>query len=199
MPLKRCEHGHFYDPQRHPSCPYCGNVEQRMDPTVAKEGVRPASGGGSQSAGASEPTIRASDERGSMPGAGAAGSADERTVGVIRKKTGMDPVVGWLVCVEGPDKGRDFRIKTENNAVGRSRTMDIAISGDDSISRDRHAIVTYEPRSGKFLITPGDARGLVYVNDEVLSSTRELSALDAIEMGETRLLFVPFCGEGFSW
>ena len=54
---------------------------------------------------------------------------DEVTVALVSKSSGIDPVCGWLVCVEGPDKGRDFRIKTERNFIGRSTSMDIVISG----------------------------------------------------------------------
>ncbi len=51
---------------------------------------------------------------------------------------GIDAVVGWLVCVHGRNRGRDYRIRSENNTVGRSENMDICISGDDLISRERH-------------------------------------------------------------
>ncbi|WP_424766536.1 hypothetical protein [Paenibacillus sp. sgz302251] len=30
---------------------------------------------------------------------------------------GIDPVVGWLVCVEGPHKGNDFRLHSERNLL----------------------------------------------------------------------------------
>ena len=47
------------------------------------------------------------------------GAGEGRTVGLIRKRTGLDPVVGWLVCIAGPDKGRDYRIHSERNFLGR--------------------------------------------------------------------------------
>lgn len=30
-----------------------------------------------------------------------------KTVGVFQKNMKIEPVVGWLICVEGPEKGRD--------------------------------------------------------------------------------------------
>ena len=116
--------------------------------------------------------------------------ADERRV---------DPIVGWLVCVEGPDRGRDFRIKPEKNFIGRSTAMDICISGDPRISRDNHAVVAFEPRNIEFRLYAGDARGLVYLNGNMVDAPVVLSAFDNIELGDSKLLFVPFCGERFRW
>jgi pSer/pThr/pTyr-binding forkhead associated (FHA) protein len=107
--------------------------------------------------------------------------------------------VGWLVCVEGPDRGRDYRIHTERNYIGRAPTMDIAITGDPAISRDNHAVLSYNPKRHTFRLAPGESRGIVYLNDEEVDSTIELQPYDRIELGETKLLFVPFCGERFVW
>ena len=43
---------------------------------------------------------------------------------------GFTPVVGWLVCTEGPDRGHDYRIRTGYNHIGRAEHMDICIRGD---------------------------------------------------------------------
>ena len=73
-------------------------------------------------------------------------SAQNKTVGYYHKKVGIDPVVGWLLCVDGPEKGRDYRIRSGRNSIGRAENMDICISGDSSISRERHAIIAYDPK-----------------------------------------------------
>jgi hypothetical protein len=39
----------------------------------------------------------------------------------------------------------------------------------------------------------------VYLNDEEVTLAVELNPYDRIELGESTLLFVPFCGAGFSW
>ena len=121
------------------------------------------------------------------------------TVSVVRKKTGIDPVVGWIVCVEGPDKGRDFRIRSEKNSVGRSDTMDISISGDETISRSDHAFIVYDPKRNIFRIQAGLSRGLVYLNDEEVISSDSLKPYDTINLGDSTFIFVPFCGEEFQW
>jgi hypothetical protein len=111
----------------------------------------------------------------------------------------IDPIVGWLVCVGGPDCGRDYRIKAEKNFIGRSTTMDICISGDQRISRENHAIVAFDPRNVEFRLYTGDARGLVYLNGHMVDTPTVLQPYDSIEVGGSRLLFVPFCSDRFQW
>ncbi len=124
---------------------------------------------------------------------------DQVTIPMVKKDSGIDPVCGWLVCIEGPDKGRDFRIKTERNFIGRGASMDIVIAGDDSISRENHGSITFDPRTLKFTISTGEGRGLLYLNQKVVESAKALKSYDLVEVGETKLLFLPFCTEKFSW
>jgi len=123
----------------------------------------------------------------------------DATVGVVRKKMGLNPVVGWLVCIEGPEKGRDYRIRSERNFVGRDPKMDICIGGDDAISHENHAVISFNPKKNSYLLAPGAGRGIIYLNDEEVATPTELKAYDSIEMGQTKLLFVPFCDERFKW
>jgi hypothetical protein len=37
-----------------------------------------------------------------------------------------------MVCLEGPDRGRDFRLHAEKNFIGRSPGMDVCILSDDT-------------------------------------------------------------------
>jgi len=107
--------------------------------------------------------------------------------------------VGWLVCVEGADKGRDYRIRSEKNFIGRSEKMDIQISGDETISRENHAVVSFNPKNNAFKIHPGDGRGIVYLNGDDVDTPQELKPFDTVELGQTKLMFMPFCGERFQW
>jgi hypothetical protein len=121
------------------------------------------------------------------------------TVAMVRKKMGIDPVVGWLVCVEGPEKGRDYRIRSERNGIGRGADMAICIQGDEAISRENHAYISFNPRKASFRIAPGDSRGMTYLNGEEVDVPMPLKPYDRIELGQTHLLFVPFCSESFNW
>jgi hypothetical protein len=112
---------------------------------------------------------------------------------------GADPVTGWLVCVLGPDRGRDYRIKIEKNFIGRSPSMDIAIQNDESISRERHAVVAFDPKKQAFWLAPGETAGLVYLNGELVQAPVQLKEHDTIELGNSKLVFIPFCGARYQW
>ncbi len=185
MSMKRCDNGHYFDANKYSTCPSCGIQDLDINATVIHR-VPPATpnAAGSQ-------TVR----REAVPTAGEPGV----TVGVFHKKIGIDPVVGWLVCIEGTDKGRDFRIRSERNAIGRAGNMDICINGDDTISREKHAFISYNPRKNSFLLMPGESRGIIYLNDDEVAAPIPLKAFDVIELGQTKLLFVPFCGDQFQW
>jgi hypothetical protein len=187
MALERCRQGHYYDPGMHTTCPHCGVPDLDLGRTVPR---RPAS---EFATGTSE--VRTQPRDAPAPG----GSEPGVTVGVMREKIGIDPVVGWLVCVEGPDKGMDYRIRAENNSIGRSEQMRICIDGDDSVSRDNHALISFDPKSNLFTLVPGLAKGLVYLNEQAVFTPQPLHPFSKIQLGKTMLLFVPLCGELFQW
>jgi hypothetical protein len=179
MALKRCENGHYFDPAKHTTCPSCGVQNINFEPTKKKDDL------GLADTQASPSPLRA--------------GGDGKTVSLIHKRAGIDPVVGWLVCVEGADRGRDYRIRSEKNFIGRAESMDVAIRGDDTVSRENHAVVSFNPKAKQFKLHPGESRGLVYLNGEEVDQPSLLKAGDHIEVGQTKLLFVPLCGDTFTW
>ena len=193
--MKRCTNGHYYDETKHSLCPHCGvNIDLNLGVTMPK---RPVSGGGSDGRSELGKTVAKIPE--ALRNNSASPPNEGKTVAVFRKQMGMDPVVGWLVCIEGPDKGKDYRIRSERNFIGRSDKMDICIASDEAISRENHAIVSYSPKKRQFRVYSGESRGLVYLNDEEVITADELKAYDVIELGKTKLMFIPFCGEQFEW
>ena len=113
-----------------------------------------------------------------------------------------EPVVGWLIAVGGPSFGQSFKIISGNNTVGRKTSNDIVIAGDMCVSREKHAIVVYEPRSREFFIEPGNGgSGLLYVNGSMIRASVPLKKGDIVELGEggTKLMLIPLCGPDFSW
>lgn len=193
MPMKRCEQGHYFDADKHTMCPACGVPDLDLGKT------RPLGHSPSQP----EATWRspAMDEGKTVRhDTNRVGPRDSgETVALVRKKAGIDPVVGWLICIDGADKGRDYRIRSEKNFIGRSEKMDIQISGDETISRENHAVVSYNPKNDSFKVHPGDGRGMVYLNGNDVDTPQELKPYDTIEIGQTKLAFIPFCGEKFQW
>lgn len=116
-----------------------------------------------------------------------------------RMPTGVDPVVGWLVCVEGPERGRDYRLHAGRNFVGRSPQMHIALTGDTTVSREKHCVVVYDPRANAFRVAPGESASLTYRNGTSVDVPTALAPYDRIEVGKTVLLFLPLCSDRFSW
>lgn len=111
-----------------------------------------------------------------------------------------DPVVGWLVVVEGPGKGSSIEIGIGANAIGREKSQKLRIDfGDQHISREKHAILIFDPRSSRFFIQSGDVRNLTYIGDDLVLSPTELKGGETILVGQTKLRFVAFCGPEFGW
>jgi len=195
MNLVRCENGHFYDSDLYAECPHCGGQNRHDEVTVALTQAAT-----DDSVTQAQVSTSLTDAVKQATGAKInAGGDDSVTVGYYDKTLGVEPVVGWLVCVEGKNIGADFRLKSGRNFIGRAVTMDVAISGDETVSRDRHAIIVYEPKSHTFLVQAGDSKELCYLNDKVVLTAAELFCNDVLTVGATKLMFFPCCNEKFNW
>ncbi|MCR4890815.1 MAG: FHA domain-containing protein [Lachnospiraceae bacterium] len=199
MEMRKCPRGHYYDASIHADCPYCSDVNGGSA-TLPLENM----GGG----GFGSPTIplRAPandlDDGKTLPLGAAYNNADQdegRTVALIKEDKGIDPVVGWLVCVDGKEKGRDYRIHSDNNFIGRSDRMDICIRGDETISRTNHAIISFDIQENAFFFSPGDGRAIVRVNDKAIFQTVEIKSHDRVTIGKSVFEFIPFCDGKFVW
>jgi len=111
----------------------------------------------------------------------------------------IKPVCGWLVCISGPRQGKDYKIVSGKNFVGRGDDMDIQILGDNEISRRNHAVLVFDPKKKETVLLPGDANGLVYLNENAVYTPMTLKPYDKIELGKSVFVFVSFCGQNFMW
>lgn len=109
------------------------------------------------------------------------------------------PVCSWIVCISGPRQGKDYKIKAGKNFVGRADDMDIQILGDNQISRRNHGVIVFDSKKKETVLLPGDSNGIVYLNDAAVYMPMTLNAYDTIEMGESKFVFIPFCGDNFMW
>lgn len=109
------------------------------------------------------------------------------------------PLTGWLVCIEGAEMGKDYRIHEEYNYIGRSPKMDICIAGDGSVSWERHAIIAYDREERMFFFAPSSGGSIVRHNGRAVLNNVELKAGDQLKIGNSTFMFVPFCGENFQW
>lgn len=200
MSMVRCPADeHFYDDEKYEDCPYCrrtviGDTQIRgRDPeektrlltSRRKDGPAVA---GSDDAG--EPKTRVIWGK-SKP---AAEEAETSSAEVAA------PAVGWLVVVDGPGKGADFRLSPGMNRIGRGADQDVSLNfGDASVSSSDHATIIYDYRHNRFYIKHGSGKNLTYLNDDVVMESVDLEPYSRIRIGDTELIFVPFCGERFTW
>ena len=111
----------------------------------------------------------------------------------------IKPVCGWIVCVSGPRQGKDYKVVSGKNFIGRADDMNIQILGDNGISRRNHAVIVFDPKKKETVLLPGDSNGLVYLNENAVYVPTPLSPYDKVEMGNSVFVFVPFCGNNFMW
>ena len=110
----------------------------------------------------------------------------------------LDPVVGWLVCVEGSLRGTDWRIHAGYNYIGRE-VGDIHIQSDSQISREKHAMLAYHNKNRTYYVGPAEGRNIIELNGEPVFNATRLNRHDIITIGGTKLMFVPLCDEEFVW
>lgn len=169
MSITLCEHGHYYDNRKYESCPYCGR--NRRNETVEEETQR-------------------LDPR-SM-------EAGQDTVSVWRNEGPTPYVTGWLVCVEGSAKGRDYRLHSGVNRIGRSPVMDVCIENDPQVTRDNHCSVIYDHKSNSFFLMPSVGT-LIYKNGRMVMENVPFSSGEQVQVGGNLLELVAFCAGDKKW
>ncbi len=111
-----------------------------------------------------------------------------------------DPVVGWVVIIDGPGKGIGLQIGSGQNTLARGHQARVQIDfGDHEISRESHSIITYDPKHNNYYIQPGLGTNLTYLGEEPVLSPTMLSHGSRIVIGSTTLRFIALCDDSFSW
>ncbi len=111
-----------------------------------------------------------------------------------------DPVVGWLVVIDGPGKGCAVRLGNGQNSIGRGEGSRARLDfGDNLISRNDHAMLTYDPRGNRFFIQQGSGVNLAYLDGQPVLAPTPLPNGSRIVLGATTLRFVALCGGEFTW
>ncbi|MBR3316458.1 MAG: FHA domain-containing protein [Atopobiaceae bacterium] len=109
------------------------------------------------------------------------------------------PVVGWLVALNGVNRGKDYRIHEAYNYIGRERG-DICIRGDMAVSAECDTIIRYVPQTREFYVAHGRGKNGVLVNDQSIGAEAvRLANYDVLTVGNTNLVFVALCGTKFNW
>lgn len=193
MEMRKCSSGHYYDASVHQNCPYCSNA-------VGAGMTLPLDANGGSLTMPLESGMGDGQRTVALNAAiNNAESGEGRTVALIKEEKGIDPVVGWLICIDGKEKGRDYRIHADNNFIGRSDAMDICIRGDETVSRENHAIVSYDTVDNTYYFSPGEGRAIVRLNNQALFQTAVIKPYDKITIGKSTFVFLPLCGDEFNW
>ena len=184
--MAQCPNGHYYNAALHASCPECSG---KVGPTEPVSGAYQTNRSGASYG----ETVPVSDNR-----AGSIDPFEPTHIGPDSVEGKPEPVVGWLVCVEGKSRGVDYRIHAGYNYIGRE-LGDIHIRGDNQISRQNHAMVAYDSSERVYYVGPSAGRNLIKVNGKAVIGAVEIHSYDIISIGSTKLLFIALCGEHFGW
>lgn len=210
--MAMCPNGHYYNATLHATCPMCGasasnNVRRTASASAAPTGdpsnigrTMPADAAGRNGSSGVGKTMPANGSGVTIPvtpntdGGGRFGPTELADT----MPGGIDPVVGWLVCIEGATKGQEYRIHSGYNYIGRE-TGDIRITGDMQISREKNAMIAYYAGNHSYYFGREEGRNIVLVNGKPVFSEVELHNFDVISIGASKLMFIGLCGERFSW
>ena len=161
---------------------FCNNGHQMEDsweicPYCQRTGFQNV--GASGSAGKTRLDVDPTDQVATKPPAAA-----RKTVLLTERH--RPPVVGWLVALNGEQKGEDFRIREGQNSIGSASDVDIQIK-DTGVS-GKHGSLRY--KEGKFFLTDLDSTNGTFLNDNKEPISREeLKDNDVIRLGDVSLKF----------
>jgi hypothetical protein len=109
-----------------------------------------------------------------------------------------DLVVGWLVIIAGPGRGRVLPLGYGVNDLGRGAGARLRLDfGDETITAENQAAIIYTMRSRRFYLQ-SVATG-TWLDGRMIRESVELKGGETLQVGQTRLRFAPLCGPGFDW
>ena len=214
MAMRLCPaNKHYFDPNLHPKCPYCQDVPEVAEtcPVAAADKTQLLQTAAAEAGEANAKTQVLPAEAASPPETAAEAAFKTVILGVhqtpdseaLAKGMRSLPAVGWLVVVAGPGLGSDFRLVQGANRIGRQANLEVCLdfgaSSDASVSREALAVVVFDHHKQEFFIERGNSRNLPLLNGDAIRGEPTLKAHDVIQVGETRLLFVPLCHPGLHW
>lgn len=193
--LQKCPNGHMYDPSTNSQCPHCRSKQTTGGMTEAATGTKtaPVQGASPFASAKTEPLL--------SPPSGEGLRSAATTPGFITQAEGearpFNPIVGWLVAIEGPARGQDFRLVSGKNVIGREAPASVQIAGDEQISRS-HATLYYYPKVNAFYLEDHSTHGTFHKGEPVIQRTR-VESMEVIELGKTKLLLRALCDASFTW
>lgn len=172
MAIVRCTCGNFYDDEKYGICPKCSKMDTGRQSNAQMRVF---------SAFTAPQQVQLDDQKTVAFGQ----AADERLL------------TGWLVCIKGAQRGRDYRLFSGFNRIGRQLQSDICLQ-DEAVSGENHCSVVYDPKSAAFYLVPGKGT-LTYLNEALTEKAEKLETGDRIGLGNSLLEFIPFCQKEHIW
>lgn len=199
--MTQCPNGHIYDESKSRICPICSGGSQPGN-TIPLNSMTPQNYGATAPAGNvqglpnTQPVV---ENKPNIESPGVTniigGNKNEKD---DKGKT-LRAVVGWLVCVEGKKRGQDYRVVPAYCHIGRSKSMDICLDFDKTIS-DNAMTIAYNERKNTFTANLETSTNAVYLNDDMLGTAQvPLNDNDLITLGETVFVFRTLCNDKFTW
>lgn len=199
--VTKCEFGHWYEDAVHRVCPHCKRNSEKLNMRIEDDVVED-----DKTVAFAQADLSLGEELGAIIGNSAGGSdlfggnsfdfgtdGDDKTISFgFFGVTEIQPVTGWLVCVNGSEKGKDFRLCSGKNFVGRSTSMDVVLTDDKKITREKHCNISYDHKGNCFYLSP-EGGNMTYLNAQLVIKPSELKEGDMITLGDTELVFIPFC------
>lgn len=136
------------------------------------------------------------------PNCGAKQEDKKKTLEEYEAELKLSPeewVCGFLVCIEGINKGRAYSIKGGKRFIGSDPNMDIYIKGDPGIEPVNHAVIMYDSKTRETKLLAGISKGMVYLENKAVFMPIVLEPFDILELGNSKFQYTPFCSETWDW
>lgn len=156
---KFCPQGHPMDPSWS-VCPYCPPV--------------PTEGGGAD--------VMKKTVREVTPGVPVGMEPVRKTMRMTEEQS--TPVVGWIVDINGKQKGQDFRLRGKQTSLGAGEECDIIL--ENEFASTRHASIRFE--NGEYFLTDLDTTNGTLLNGKPVAKEK-LKDGDKIQIGKTEYIF----------
>lgn len=189
MAIVQCSHGHYYDDTKNDFCPMCRRaegdiIEDPIDRTLALM-----------------PDGEVEQQEIHLTGQGVEVSCGEDCEKTVALSPGEEDwqrfLTGWVVCVKGPLRGKDFRVFRGFNRIGRDPDSDICIL-DPTVSGYAHCSVVYDDRSNQFYLVPGKGTA-TYLRGNMLQKAEMIRDGERFCIGNSELELAVFCKGEHVW
>lgn len=171
MKIQVCQNNHVYDIEKYQNCPLCG----------AKKFSSESNGNHYQK-------IRLKN----IP-------SEKDALPTISPYDSLNTyfVTGWLVCIEGSQKGRDYSLHYGCHKIGNFPSCDIFLNNNTE-TEICYCSIIYDPKSNRFYLSPKEETD-VFINHKIVRRVQLLQASDFIQIGSEIFEFIPFCTEEKTW